>query len=386
MNCATMPRARRSAVRSGTRGSMFWTRGLEPVPAGVVGRAVHRGRGSGARLSGACGSDGGAVRGRPAWCARRRGSRMYRTGDLARWRSRRRAGVPGPRGRAGEAARLPDRAGRDRGGAAAAGRVCRRPRWCAREDAAGRASGWSPMWWRRPGAAAGCVGAAVGAGGGSLPDYMVPSAFVVLERLPLTPNGKLDRRALPAPELPVGGAAARGRARPQEAMLCALFAEVLGRRAGRHRRQLLRAGRALAAGDAADQPDPRGARRRGRDPQPVRGADRRGAGAAAESSEAQAVRAPLRGACRVPAEVPLSYAQRRLWFLDRLEGGRGSPAAPTTDPAGGAACRARSTARRWRRRWAIWSARHESLRTVFPDRLGVPRQPILDGVGGAAAA
>ncbi|HEX8852221.1 MAG TPA: phosphopantetheine-binding protein, partial [Pyrinomonadaceae bacterium] len=43
-----------------------------------------------------------------------------------------------------------------------------------------------------------------------LPDYMIPSAFVVLDAMPLTPNGKINRRALPAPSMP--GASATGAA------------------------------------------------------------------------------------------------------------------------------------------------------------------------------
>jgi amino acid adenylation domain-containing protein len=63
-----------------------------------------------------------------------------------------------------------------------------------------------------------------------LPDSMVPSAFVLLDRLPLTPSGKVDRRALPAPAwgAPAGGAARVAPSTPAEENVARLWAEVLG--------------------------------------------------------------------------------------------------------------------------------------------------------------
>ena len=68
----------------------------------------------------------------------------------------------------------------------------------------------------------------------ALPDYMVPSAFVVLDQFPLTPNGKVDRRALPAPETVAaaedGEADVLGPRTPEEEMLVELWQQLLNLR------------------------------------------------------------------------------------------------------------------------------------------------------------
>jgi amino acid adenylation domain-containing protein len=58
-----------------------------------------------------------------------------------------------------------------------------------------------------------------------LPEFMVPSAFVVLSRLPVTPNGKIDRRALPAPSF--GGEVFVAPRTPVEQIVAAVFSELL---------------------------------------------------------------------------------------------------------------------------------------------------------------
>src|SRR5262249_32562433 len=149
-----------------------------------------------------------------------------------------------------------------------------------------------------------------------LPDYMVPGAIMVLPSWPLTPNGKIDRRALPAPPRQRAGQD-RGPRTPQGAMLCGIFAHVVGlERIGVDENFLELGGHSVMATQLGS-----GVRARLGVELPIRALFESPTAAelALRLREATEGRPPLAPQQR-PEQLPLSYAQQRLWFIDQLEG------------------------------------------------------------------
>ncbi|WP_415793632.1 amino acid adenylation domain-containing protein, partial [Bordetella tumulicola] len=203
--------------------------------------------------------------------------------------------------------------------------------------------------------------------GSRLPEYMVPAAVMLLEALPLTPNGKLNRQALPAPAFVAG--LGREPRTPQEEILARLFAEVLGLdRVGIDDDFFDLGGHSLLATRLIS---------RVRSILGVEVAIRTlfesstVASLAQQLDEARTVRPALRPQQR-PAELPLSYAQKRLWLLDQIDGPSATYNTPLTLHLEGKLDREAL-------HHAILDVlqRHESLRTVFPEVDGTAVQRII---------
>jgi amino acid adenylation domain-containing protein/thioester reductase-like protein/non-ribosomal peptide synthase protein (TIGR01720 family) len=205
-----------------------------------------------------------------------------------------------------------------------------------------------------------------------LPPYMIPAAIVTLDSLPLTPNGKLDTRALPPPDYHDHDH--HPPTTPTEEILCDIYAQILGlERVGIDDSFFDLGGDSLQAMrviDAAQEALHAHLTVRALFDAP---AIRELAQHVGGVGSRRVVLAPMVR----PSVAPLSYAQRRLWFLRQLHGPSPVYNTPIAFWISGALDVAALAA-------ALDDviARHESLRTVFPDAGGVPVQEVLSARAG----
>ncbi|MFE8605167.1 non-ribosomal peptide synthetase [Archangium violaceum] len=207
----------------------------------------------------------------------------------------------------------------------------------------------------------------------SLPEYMVPSALMVLDKLPLSPNGKVDRKALPVPDQAQTSQEYVAPRNETEQLLAQLWSEVLkAPRIGVHENFFELGGHSLLATQVLSR-----IRTAFRVELPLRDlfeaptiatlATRLDAAVRA----GQGVQAPA--LVRVPrdGQLPLSFAQQRLWFLDQLQPGGSFYNMPT-------AVRLEGTldVAALERALSELVRRHESLRTTFAIAQGEPVQVI----------
>ncbi|MER2989661.1 amino acid adenylation domain-containing protein [Serratia nevei] len=202
----------------------------------------------------------------------------------------------------------------------------------------------------------------------ALPDYMVPSAWVVVAALPLSPNGKLDRRALPEPQGAQSQAAYEAPQGEHETLLAAIWRELLNvEQVGRHDNFFELGGHSLLAVRLTN----RLQQVEWQLPLQTLFANPTLLALAQQLRRTDEALPPIE-AMRRGAELPLSFAQQRLWFLTQLEGLSETYHIPLA-----LSLRGELDLPAWRQSLDALYARHEALRSRFVTVEGQPQAHIL---------